>query len=255
MPVTPRMSSAPLSAAANSPLKGTSLKRSVWVFIVLLVGALMGHLAVPQLITDGIDPRSKLATIIPTSFGAWRIDPNITPLTPSPDQVALIGEIYDETLSRTYVNDLGERVMLSLAYGRNQSRRFQIHKPEVCYVGQGFKLTEMRFGSMPLRGRAVPVMELVAVQGARTEPITYWIRVGDELGRGWVEQNMIRARYALRRQIPDGLLFRMSTISRGNLPNDFELQRRFARDLTAAVPDSKISALLGNVQNLKPVAP
>ena len=240
----------PPAAAPDKAL----LKRSIVLFAVLLIGALIGHLAVPHLVNDGKAPGEKLEAVIPASFGTWRIDPTVMPLNPSPDQVAMIGEIYDETLSRTYVNDKGERVMLSLAYGRNQSRRFQIHKPEVCYVGQGFKLLDMRFGSMPLRQREVPVMEMVAVQGARIEPITYWIRVGDELGRGWVEQNTIRAKYALKGLIPDGLLFRISTISRGDTAKDFDLQRRFAADLTNAVPDSQIGALMGNVQNLRPVA-
>ena len=244
---------APQTPSARQLRDPVLFKRSVWLFAVLVLGALLGHLALPKLIVDGSEPHAKLDTIIPGSFGNWRIDPSITPLTPSPDQVALIGEIYDETLSRTYVNDRGERVMLSLAYGRNQSRRFQIHKPEVCYVGQGFKLSDVRFGAISLRDHVVPVMEMVAVQGMRTEPITYWIRVGDELARGWVEQNAIRARYALRGQIPDGLLFRLSTISRGDYAKDFELQRRFAQELTAAVPDTKIAAVMGDVQKLQAV--
>jgi EpsI family protein len=236
------------------PADAGLLKRSLWLFGFLVLAALLGQLAVPRLVNEGGANRANLEAVVPTSFGSWRLDPNVVPLMPSPDQVALLGEIYDETLARTYVNDRGDRVMLSLAYGRNQSRRFQIHKPEVCYVGQGFRLTEMRFGTLQARGHTVPVMELVAVQGPRVEPITYWIRVGDELGRGWVEQNKIRAKYALRGQIPDGLLFRMSSISRGNTTKDFELQRRFVAELLVAVADTKLPALMGDVQKLQVAA-
>jgi EpsI family protein len=244
-----------IMATAPSPSVSAStdqrlLKRSLWLFGFLALAAVLGQLAVPRLVNEA-GPRANLEAVVPTSFGAWRLDPNVVPLMPSPDQVALLGEIYDETLARTYVNTRGERVMLSLAYGRNQSRRFQIHKPEVCYVGQGFKLTEMRTGQLQARQHVVPVMELVAVQGPRVEPITYWIRVGDELGRGWVEQNKIRAKYALRGQIPDGLLFRMSSISRGDTAKDFELQRRFADELMAAVSDAKLVALMGDVNKLQ----
>jgi EpsI family protein len=229
------------------------LKPSLWLFAFLAVAALLGQFAVPRLVNADAQ-RANLEAVVPTSFGGWRLDPNVVPLMPSPDQVALLGEIYDETLARTYMNDRGERVMLSLAYGRNQSRRFQIHKPEVCYVGQGFRLTEMRTGQLQARQRVVPVMELVAVQGPRIEPITYWIRVGDELGRGWLEQNKIRAKYALRGEIPDGLLFRMSSISRGDTAKDFELQRRFANELMAAVPDAKLVSLMGDVGKLQVAA-
>lgn len=248
---TATMSLDPDSAVTQRAMSRALFVRSGWLLAVLLVAAFLGHWAVPRLVHEG-DAPTKLEAIIPATFGSWRVDPNIIPLTPSPDQVALLGEIYDQTLSRTYVNDRGERVMLSLAYGRNQSRRFQIHKPEICYVGQGFRLTEMRFGTVNLLDHAVPVMDLVAVQGARIEPITYWIRVGDELARGWVEQNLIRARFALRGRIPDGLLFRISTISRGQTEVDFELQRRFAQELMAAVPSAMRPDLIGDIQKLQP---
>jgi EpsI family protein len=227
------------------------LARSVVVAIVLVVAAVLGQWAVPKL-AAGPEADAKLEAIIPAAFGDWRIDASIIPLAPSPDQAALIGEIYDQTLSRTYVNARGERVMLSLAYGRNQSRRFQIHKPEVCYVGQGFKLTHSSLGAIPVGSRQVPVMELIAVQGQRVEPITYWIRVGDELGRGWMEQNRIRARYALHGAIPDGLLFRVSTISRGRPELDFDLHKRFINELTASMAPAHVAAVLGDVARLKP---
>lgn len=234
--------------AAGASLPGGRLKRSVIVVVVLIIGLLLGFAVRPHLIADAA--RTKLEAVIPAAFGDWKIDASVVPLAPAPDQLALLGEIYDETLSRTYVNSRGERVMLALAYGRNQSRRFQIHKPEVCYVGQGFALRLSRQSSLPLMGHAIPTMELIAVQGPRVEPITYWIRVGDELGRGWIEQNKIRARFALKGEIPDGLLFRMSNISRGDSAADFELHRRFAADLMATMKTSDVPAVLGDLNRL-----
>jgi EpsI family protein len=237
--------------ASLPPRNDGRMARSIVVAIVFIITAALGQWAVPRLVA-GPEADAKLDAIIPATFGDWRIDASIVPLAPSPDQAALIGEIYDQTLSRTYVNARGERVMLSLAYGRNQSRRFQIHKPEVCYVGQGFKLTYSSLDAISVANRQVPVMELVAVQGQRVEPITYWIRVGDELGRGWMEQNKIRARYALRGAIPDGLLFRVSTISRGRPEADFELHTRFINELTASMAPAHVAAVLGDVSRLKP---
>jgi EpsI family protein len=224
--------------------------RSAVLLLCMLLSALLGQLAIPRLAPLHDDARAQLELVVPKSFGVWTVDKSIVPITPSPDQVALIDEIYDETVSRTYVNDKGERIMLSLAYGRNQSRRFQIHKPEVCYVGQGFQLSNVKLGSVKVKDWNIPVMEMVATQGRRVEPISYWIRVGDELGRGWLEQNRIRAKYALRAEIPDGLLFRISNISRGVYTEDFQLHERFISDLLAGVEKKSLPALLGDTSAL-----
>lgn len=241
--------------SAPNSARAVMFTRSLVLLLFMLFAAGVGHLAIPKLEANGGSIRPKLDSVIPKAFGNWKVDPNIVPINPSPDQVALIGEIYDETLSRTYVNDKGVRVMLSLAYGRNQSRRFQIHKPEVCYVGQGFRLSDVRIGSINVLDRKVPVMEMVATQGSRVEPITYWIRVGDALGRGWVEQNTIRAKYALKGEIPDGLLFRVSNISRGVSKADFELHQGFAADLIASVAKDRVSDILGDVSALENAKP
>ena len=58
-----------------------------------------------------------------------------------------------------------------------------------------------------------PVMRMDTVLGRRNEPVTYWIRVGDKVVRGAIEQNLARVRYGLQRKVPDGLLFRVSEIN------------------------------------------
>ena len=231
---------------------GSLLGRSAVVSSILLLSTLLGYFVLPKLQDERASDRTKLVAIVPLIFGVWRVDPTIVPIVPSPDQTALINEIYDETLARTYVNMQGQRVMLSLAYGSNQSRKYQLHKPEVCYVGQGFRLAEMRFSSVKVSDKEIPAMELVAVNGGRIEPIIYWMRIGDEIGRGWIDQNLIRAKYALKGKIPDGLLFRVSTISRGEHSADFDIQRQFISDLMRSIPSHQRDALLGNVKNLQP---
>ena len=79
-------------------------------------------------------PKVDLEAMIPKQFGDWRVDDSIAPVLPAPDVQAKLDKIYNQTLARTYVNGRGQRVMLSIAYGGDQSDSMQVHLPEVCYA-------------------------------------------------------------------------------------------------------------------------
>ncbi|OZA14170.1 MAG: EpsI family protein, partial [Hydrogenophilales bacterium 17-62-8] len=78
-------------------------------------------------------PKLDLEILIPQQFGDWKMDETILPLIANPEQEALIKKLYSQTLSRTYVNSSGDRIMLSIAYGGAQTDSMSVHKPEVCY--------------------------------------------------------------------------------------------------------------------------
>jgi len=61
-------------------------------------------------------PKTDLETMIPRQFGEWKMDETIVPLLADPKQTALLNKIYNQTLSRTYINTAGQRIMLSIAY-------------------------------------------------------------------------------------------------------------------------------------------
>ena len=134
--------------------------------------------------------------------------------------------------------------MLSLAYGENQSKESQIHKPEVCYAAQGFAVRHLEKEAVTTDQLMLPVMRLEAQIGSRNEPITYWIRSGKYLVRGWAEQNLARLRQGLAGVIPDGLLVRVSSISRDR-HEAYRLHDQFIRDMLSAVAADRRSMLLG----------
>ena len=218
----------------------------------LVVGTLMSGTSVlavivtpkPQVTSQSQMP--DLERLVPESFGEWTLDRTIVPLAVSPDVANMLNTIYDKTLSRTYANKNGQRVMLSIAYGANQSRALQLHKPEVCYAAQGFRISNVQLGQWQVGNFAVPTMHLVGALGPRVEPVTYWMRIGDDIARGWFEQNKVRLKYGTRGQIPDGLLFRVSSIS-STPAQAYELQRTFSADLLAAVPAGTRELLVGSV--------
>ena len=162
----------------------------------------------------------------------------------SADVTAFIDKIYSQELNRTYINKKGERVMLAIAYGRDQSKDLQVHRPEICYATSGFNIGEMTKTYVDTTIGQIPVMRLVAQQGRRTEPITYWIRVGDSLTRGWLEQKMASFSYGITGRIPDGLLFRVSTISNDE-QDSYRIQQTFLQDMLQSMRSEDRYWLIG----------
>lgn len=188
----------------------------------------------------------NLEAIIPAEFGAWKMDTTGLSALVSSDVKDTINQIYNQTLSRTYVNDKGERVMLEIAYGGDQSTDMQVHRPEICYRSGGFEVGKVFKSFVDTSIGQIPVMHLVARQGLRNEPITYWIRVGDSLTRGWLEQKLAAFRYGMKGQVPDGLLFRISTISEDE-QSSYQTQQAFLAALLPAVRSEDRFWLIGKM--------
>jgi EpsI family protein len=224
------------------------MNRSFLASVVLGV-AMAGTMAV----TGALTPRQKvadfqerfvLAELIPERFGNWRLDNSVAPLTPDETQKELIATLYDQTLARTYVNDAGQRVMLSIAYGGDQSKQLQLHLPEVCYVAQGFELVKENKGELFTPFGTVPVKRLVARQNARNEPITYWVTVGDKAVMSGLGQKYQRFLVNLTGKIPDGMLVRVSTVE-ANDGEAYRVQERFVNQMLGALSPKGRSRLLG----------
>lgn len=222
-------------------------------FIVSLVLGLLMVLsaALTMVLTPSVDPADQqnkinLETLIPAEFGDWKIDISNISLLVNPDITETINNLYNQTLSRTYINNQGGRVMLSIAYGSDQRVDLQIHRPEVCYLTGGFDIGELTKDFVDTTIGRIPVMRLVAKQGARNEPITYWVRMGDSLTRGWFEQKAATLGYALSGKVPDGLLFRVSTISRDE-QESYQMQQAFLTTLLQAVPSADRHWLVGQL--------
>lgn len=189
--------------------------------------------------------RIDLERMIPTAFAGWQIDPRVVPVVPSAEVQARLDELYNQTLARTYVNARGERVMLSIAYGGDQSNdATQVHRPEFCYTAQGFKLLASAAGVISTQYGSIPARRLLAVAGLRSEPIIYWITIGDRATLpGW-ERKLTQLRYGLTGKVPDGMLVRVSSIGK-QTDREYELQEGFVRDMLAALDDAQRVRLTG----------
>jgi len=209
--------------------------------------ALTGALTPRHRISEA-QARFSLEQMIPKRFGNWSVDDTVVPLTPDATQKELIAELYDQTLARTYVNDAGQRVMLSIAYGGDQSKQLQLHLPEVCYVAQGFEMVHDQPGQLDTRYGHVPVKRLVMRENARNEPITYWVTIGDKAVMSGLGQKYQRFVYGLTGKIPDGMLVRISTIQ-SDEKDAYQVQARFVSQMLDAMSPKGRTRLLGAATN------
>jgi EpsI family protein len=204
-------------------------------------------------LTGALTPHEKLSaaqrefdlqTMIPAHFAGWTLDTSIVPLSPDPERDAMLEKLYDQTLSRTYMDARGQRVMLSIAYGGDQSKTLQLHLPEVCYTAQGFQMVSNGDGALATRFGSLPVKRLVARQNERNEPITYWITIGDKAVLSGIRQKLQRLAYGLSGKIPDGMLVRVSTIQ-SDENEAWRVQDRFVNDMVGALAAKDRARLLG----------
>lgn len=189
-------------------------------------------------------PKVDLEAMIPKQFGDWRIDDTIRPVLPSPDQQAALDKIYNQVLARTYVNSRGQRVMLSIAYGGDQSDSMQVHLPEVCYAAQGFQIKKASLGQLATEYGALPIKRLVASMNSRIEPITYWITVGEEVVNSGIKRKLAQLKHGITGSVPDGILVRASSIDRDE-SNAYQLQEAFFRDMLAGMQEADRNKVAG----------
>lgn len=183
----------------------------------------------------------SLETVIPKQFGTWKLVPEISPVKPvdpeayvqPPDPLA--AKVYSQEVARGYTDGAGNIVMLLVAYGPVQNYKLKAHRPEICYTANGFRVSNKNSSSLNYSGGALKVTRLIAERESRFEPITYWMKIGNDISNGVVDNQLSRLKYGLRGIIPDGALFRISTIGLSKEAS-FKLQDQFIRDLLTALP-------------------
>lgn len=184
-------------------------------------------------------PESTFEAAIPAEFAGWRIDRSVIPIAPTPDVQANLDKLYGQIVSRAYVNERGQRMMLVVAYGGDQSDSLKAHRQEVCYAAQGFAIREVRRDRLALAGSEVPLVRVLAQKGNRSEPVSYWFTMGDRVVIDRADRLFAQVRHGLAGEIPDGVLVRVSSLSR-DAQGSYAAQDEFMRSLLGAVsPDMR----------------
>lgn len=188
--------------------------------------------------------RLELDTLLPPQFDGWRIDPGSVAFVRAADRRGAQVRLYDQVLERTYLGPDGARVMLSIAYGADQSSDMQLHRPEVCYRAGGFEVGSAQAGRLALGAQGLPVTRLVARLPGRPEPITYWAVVGGQADAGRRPSLLERLARLREPRRGDGLLVRISSIE-ADAEAAWRRQAAFATALLRAVAPATRERLVG----------
>ena len=118
------------TARRSTGARGSSMTRRLRISLVLGLAMLLTAVATraltPAMRLAQARERFDLAASIPMQFPGWSVDTGLAPVSPNPDSQAALDKIYDQTLARTYIDASGQRVMLSIAYGGDQSKALQL---------------------------------------------------------------------------------------------------------------------------------
>lgn len=185
-------------------------------------------------------PAVNLEAMLPRQFGDWQVDDKVVYQQVSPETTAALNKIYTQLLTRTYVNRDGYRIMLSVPYGANQSDGLAAHDPEGCYPAQGFQILSKSKDVLNVATGQLPLRRMEANAGSRHELVTYWFTVGSTAVNSDWERKKAQLHYALKRQIPDGLLVRVSSIDQDSA-QAYQIQDQFIDQLlSAASPAARL---------------
>lgn len=209
--------------------------RFLAIGVAMLAAAGLAVALTPDVQNLDRGPKIDLETMIPNKLGEWEVDQSIAQILPPPDVQESLKKIYSQTLSRTYINAKGQRVMLSIAYGDGFDKQLDVHRPEFCYPAQGFEVgafedrgIESKFGKIPLR-------RLVARQGSRIEPISYWVTIGGKSVSSTLDRKIEKFKRGLTGQVDSGMLIRVSSIG-PDAKAGYAVQDEFIRALVMGIP-------------------
>ena len=187
--------------------------------------------------------KGELDAVIPERFGPWvsEFDPNL--IVP-PSEGSLTARLYSDLVTRRYRNTVtGEQIMFLAAYGASQTDDLQLHRPETCYPAVGMQIAERKPITLPLAGRAVPAVELVATAPGRVEDIVYWSRMGDSFPQSADAQRSEKLAQAFKGYIPDGILVRASHVRPDGAPQTADLSAFLGQLVGAMQPQQRLPLL------------
>ena len=226
-----------------------SYRTSILIAALMCAAVVLSLIAKPHVKAADLSPPISLEVMVPKQFGDWSELTTGHLQVVNPQAQNLLDRLYRQLLTRTYADGDGYRIMLSLGYGSDLRDRgsLQAHKPEVCYPAQGFVVEMNEPGTLLTPSGNIPVRRLFATMGSRREPVTYWLVVGDSAVTGKLHKRLLDLRYGLSGRIPDGMLFRVSSID-SDQDRAYRLQDKFIVQLLGALSETdrrRISGLGG----------
>jgi EpsI family protein len=223
-------------------------RKSLLVAVLLILAALFAVILTPTKHTVSVVP--NLDRIIPKEFGEWvQIADPYTQVSLTTGGNDLASQLYDKIVMRTYANKNGDRVMLAIAYAREQKQDIKIHRPEVCYVAQGFQLLSKTNNTIHFSAaKPISALRLLVSNQSRYETVSYWIRIGDDYPVSGMAARLKILRDGLKGNVLDGVLVRVSTAisDQAGAAAAYQRQESFLMSLLATLSSDQKGLLIAN---------
>ncbi|MDO9599621.1 MAG: EpsI family protein [Azoarcus sp.] len=225
-------------------MKSISLITAIALTLIMVLTLILGEHFKPTLKLADLRSKVDLESILPDRFENWSRIESAPAAIINPQSSVLLDKLYSQVVNRVYVNTAGDRVMISVAYGEDQRGGLQAHKPDFCYPAQGFSVTSTRKGSLQTPYGDIPVVRMETNAGSRFEPLTYWTTVGGVAISGGLQRKLVEIEYGIKGVIPDGVIFRLSSIGQDS-EQAFEAQRMFVAALLSVLHPADRARLAG----------
>lgn len=139
--------------------------------------------------------------------------------------------------------------MLALAWGKHQRQEAKVHRPDLCYVAQGFPVKSLipkSYSNILSNNGIVSGKHMVVMSQRGGEAVAYWIRIGTLYSENAFETRAHIFKEGLKGRVTDGILVRASQRIRAEADavNSFPLLDQFLAQLVAASPPTTRAMLI-----------
>jgi EpsI family protein len=192
-------------------------RRSLLIGATLVGGALLAYSRQPSKVAVVMSDKD-FRSLIPRQIGGWQSRKSDELVVPQEDEFS--AKLYENLETFVYEGENIPTMMLLLAYNSVQQNDVQAHRPEVCYPASGYPIILSEEISLKYKNKQISGCYLIAERSPSSfEHIIYWIRIGDAFPTSWARQRLDMALMNASGIIPDGSLFRASTVNQSKVKN------------------------------------
>ena len=215
-------------------------RRSFLIGGGLIVAGMASYLRVPKATAQPMTAESFQAAV-PGRVGGWTSRKSSEVVLPAQDDA---NELYENLETRIYEGPGLPLMMVVIAFSSTQQADIQVHRPEVCYPAAGLPVIWSKPLDIKFKSTSIAAREVLADRGGLRERVVYWVRVGDAFPITWPEQRLTMALDNLKGTVPDGVLFRISSIEEPDGDTKASIMTFITAFLDAASPDFRDRILL-----------
>jgi EpsI family protein len=178
-------------------------------------------------------------TSLPATVGAWKA------VGADGGAASKESKFLNDVLYRTYRRDDGSTVVLAVAYGADQRKKFNLHLPETCYKASGYQVLSL--AEQAMHAPELKLKEMTVQDPASRQRIQYWMILGGKQVTGELEKRARHLYYSVFGVAAEGVLVRVSSFSGADdAAHERQLQQEFIATLYKTVNQGQRKLLFGS---------